>query len=557
MDTSLKNIGSIDKTRCGSGYDGSEYSANDSHQINITDSGNPSESPFDLSKTVTLSSIPIVNRFLCYLFSKLTGISTIEKHYKSLKPGRRKGKSYINQLVSYIGLRSKVNTHFSGQPVPGEGGTLIMSNHPYGVADGLLLLQYALKYRDDVKILINKAITQISEFEELAIPVNPYGGKAAQRENIQSMRDCKRWLDEGHCLIVFPAGEVSHYQPSKRAIRDSKWSAHIARLLKKSNAVVVPVFFFGHNGWLFHFAGLISPWLRTFMLGRCFINSFGKTISFTVGEKIKPKTYRKATDMNELAKFLRLQSYLLNSKSSHNEYNPRGNEVCKSLKMNKEKNVDKEIIPPVGMEVLSEEIAQLPERNFLLSSGELAIYFAQKKQIPNVIREIGRLREETFRRVGEGTGKEIDIDKYDDYYTHLFIWHPGNKEVVGAYRAAEVARVVEKYGVTGLYSHSLFKFKPDLLNQLAPSLELGRSFVRFEYQRSYAPLLMLWKGIATFMAKETGCSVLFGPVSISNDYSNEAQKMLIDYLRVNNPYPQQSIPTTIQSGETKETFQVA
>jgi putative hemolysin len=359
------------------------------------------------------------------------------------------------------------------------------------------------------------------------------------------MRECQRWLDEGHCLIVFPAGEVSHYHPSKKTVCDGKWSAHIARLLKKSNARVVPVFFHGHNGWFFHMAGLISPWLRTLMLGRCFIHSFGKIIHFTVGEQILPKTYRKSTDTNELAKFLRLQSCLLDSKpelysSKKNKAEKRA--AKKTLKINKSnaiKKAEQEIIAPVEADLLAAEVAMLPERNHLLTCGELSIYFAGKQVIPNIMREIGRLREETFRRVGEGTGREIDVDKYDDYYTHLFIWHPENKEVVGAYRAAEVSKVVAEYGLTGLYSHSLFKFKPALLSQLAPSVELGRSFVRFEYQRSYAPLLMLWKGIATFLAKETDCSVLFGPVSISKDYSNESQKMLIDYLRVNNPFPQQ------------------
>ena len=170
----------------------------------------------------------------------------------------------------------------------------------------------------------------------------------------------------------------------------------------------------------------------------------------------------------------------------------------------------------------------------------MAIYFASKQKIPHLMQEIGRLREETFRHAGEGTGKAIDIDDYDEYYTHLFIWKASSKEVVGAYRAAEVSKVVEQFGVSGLYSHSLFKFKPSLLKQLAPAVELGRSFVRIEYQRSYAPLLMLWKGVATFLAKETDCSVLFGPVSISKDYSNKSQKLLIDFLRVNNPHPQQS-----------------
>lgn len=530
MDTLLDVDGSIENSRYKPQANNDLYEASETKSV------------FDLAQAITLSSSPLLNSILCYFLAKVAGIPTLEKQYFQLKPGGRKGKAFVNQMIAHLGLRSKVTTRFSGQPVPHSGGTLLMSNHPYGIADGLLLLQYALTYRDDVKVLINKAITQVSEFDELIIPVNPYGGKAAQRENSIAMRECQRWLDEGHCLIVFPAGEVSHYQPSKKGVCDSKWSAHIARILKKSNARVVPVFFHGHNGWIFHMAGLISPWFRTLMLGRCFMSSFGKTIHFTVGEQILPKTYRKSTDINELAKYLRLQSTLLDSKPE-GDANQKNRTSKKALKINKANTLKKneqKIVSPVDTESLATEVAKLPERNHLLTCGELSIYFSGKLAIPNIMREIGRLREETFRRVGEGTGKEIDLDKYDDYYTHLFIWHSENKEVVGAYRVAEVSKVVAEYGLSGLYSHSLFKFKPALLSQLAPSVELGRSFVRSEYQRSYAPLLMLWKGIATFLAKETDCSVLFGPVSISKDYSNESQKMLVDYLRVNNPFPKQS-----------------
>lgn len=496
--------------------------------------------PFDLSAILKISKIPVLNKIFCSGVSRICGLPTLEKKYLQIKAGGRKGKSYVQYLTKRLRLRSKVSNQCSGQSIPGSGAMLVMSNHPYGITDGLLLLQHALQYRDDVKVLINKAITQIEEFEDLVIPVNPYGGKVAQRENVAAMRASQKWLEQGHCLIVFPAGEVSHYQPSKKMVCDSKWSAHIARLAKKTDASVLPVFFHGDNGWLFQLAGFISPWLRTLMLGRCFIKTWDKTIHFTVGELIPPKTYRKAKDTDELAKFFRLQSFLLSSDRYYIGVNRATN---KNISVNTNPvavNKEQEVIPEIEKHILANEVSQLPEKNLLLASGELAIYFAEKPQIPNVMLEIGRLREISFRHVGEGTGKSLDIDKYDEYYTHLFIWHPGSQEIVGAYRAAVVTDVLKQYGISGLYSHSLFKFKSDLLDQLAPSVELGRSFVRLEYQRSYAPLLMLWKGIATYLARETDCSVLFGPVSISKDYRNESQKMLMDYLKMNNPFPQYS-----------------
>ena len=494
--------------------------------------------PFDLSGQLTLSRFKILNSFYCFILSRLTGLNFLQKKYKNIKSSGRRGKQYINYLISILNIRSKVTFKCAGEAVPSTGGTVIMSNHPYGVTDGLLLLQFVLRYRSDVKIMINDAISDISEFDDLVITVNPYGGKTSQKDNVRQMRECHKWIKAGGCLVVFPAGEVSHYQPRKRAICDSKWSAHVARLVQNTEAKVVPVFFSGHNGLFFQMAGLVSPWLRTFLLGRAFINTWGKTISFVVGETISPKAYRKVSNVDELAKFFRLQTYILNSV----DYISPAQVKLKpeSVTVANDEQICDELIDAIDSDLLIAEVGALPEKNHLITSSDLSVYFATAKQIPWLIQEIGRLREETFRSVGEGTGKAFDLDRYDDYYTHLFIWNNKEQELLGAYRVAEVSKIIADQGVTGLYTHSLFKFKSELFSDLSPALELGRSFVRNKYQKSYAPLLMLWKGIATYMARETDCSVLFGPVSISNEYRNETQKMLMDYLRVNNPYPERS-----------------
>jgi len=147
-----------------------------------------------------------------------------------------------------------------------------------------------------------------------------------------------------------------------------------------------------------------------------------------------------------------------------------------------------------------------------------------------VLREVGRLREITFRAAGEGTGKPLDLDEFDNYYLHLFVWHTRKQELVGAYRLARTDAVRRQHGAGGLYTATLFRFGDPFLERLGPALELGRSFIRQEYQKGFAPLLLLWKGIGTFVARNPRYKILFGPVSISNQYQALSRELMISFL---------------------------
>jgi putative hemolysin len=178
-------------------------------------------------------------------------------------------------------------------------------------------------------------------------------------------------------------------------------------------------------------------------------------------------------------------------------------------------------------ELLIDEIARLTP---VCGNEEFAVYLAAAEAIPNVLREIGRLRELTFRGAGEGTGNPLDLDRFDPHYLHLFLWSNAAREVAGAYRLGPTAELLPRFGVRGLYSNTLFHFSPELFERTGPALELGRSFIRPEYQKQYAPLLLLWKGITQYVAAHPECAVLFGAVSISNDYSAASRSLLVSLL---------------------------
>src|SRR5262249_28489626 len=188
----------------------------------------------------------------------------------------------------------------------------------------------------------------------------------------------------------------------------------------------------------------------------------------------------------------------------------------------------------VPASVLQAEVEALPGEQRLVESGQYLIQYARADQIPWCLQEIGRLRELTFRAVGEGTGKASDIDLFDAYYLHLFLWDRETRAIVGAYRMGLADEILARYGERGLYTRSLFRYGSKLLQTLNPAIELGRSFVRAEYQRSFSPLLLLWRGISQFILRSPQYAVLFGPVSISNSYAPVSRQIMVEYLRAHN-----------------------
>lgn len=183
--------------------------------------------------------------------------------------------------------------------------------------------------------------------------------------------------------------------------------------------------------------------------------------------------------------------------------------------------------------VLLRELAALaPEQKFA-SSNDFTVYCATAKQIPNLLREIGRQREITFRQVGEGTKASIDLDSFDGYYHHLFLWSNKDQHIAGGYRIVATPDMLPKRGVKGLYTNTLFHYDRKFFEHIGPAVELGRSFICREYQRHYAALLLLWKGIATFVQRRPECAVLFVAVSITGDYQAVSRELIVKFLNSN------------------------
>lgn len=229
-------------------------------------------------------------------------------------------------------------------------------------------------------------------------------------------------------------------------------------------------------------------------------------------------------DDSEATEYLRWRTYLLARRSRPEKSWP----VAMRSKISEK--VQEPIADSEPAELLSAELNSLGRERCLAENGDLAVYLAKAEETPRMLQELGRLREATFRGAGEGTGKSRDLDRFDRYYWHVLLWNKTRRELVGAYRAGNTAEILAEHGVSGLYTSTLFRYSERLFQKLGPALELGRSFIRPEYQRQYAPLLLLWKGIARLLALQDNAAVLFGAVSISNEYSKASREMIFRFF---------------------------
>lgn len=439
-------------------------------------------------------------------------LNRIHDTARAMDPAR----PFADRLLEVLGVSYAIEPADLAR-IPAAGPALVVANHPTGGAECLILLSLLRKIRPDYKFMANYLLGAIPEFRNECIFVDPMGGRDAHGRNIGPMLETLRHLRKGGMLVVFPAGSVSHYRLDRRAVADGPWEPSIARLAVAGKAETVPVHVSGCNSLLFHAAGLVHPRLRTALLPRELFNKQGAKFELHVGKAVASERLAAfATDAERIA-YLRERTLALRHRKTAT---PAPIQIPRS---------EESVAPPEPAAVLDCEIRALPIAQRLYAEGGYEVWWARAVQAPCLLREIGRLREIAFRAANEGSGKPLDLDRFDSDYRHLFVWQRDRREVVGAYRVGHADELYRASGELGLYTSTLFRFDPELFRRMCPALELGRSFVRPEYQRSPA-LMLLWKGIGRYLLEHPRYRYLFGPVSISNAYRTYSRGAIVQFL---------------------------
>lgn len=465
-----------------------------------------------------------------FLVERAVGLPKLDKIIHDARAVQESGEEpeFVPAILRGMNIAVEVSDSDIAQ-IPKTGPVVLVSNHPFGGIEGVVLMDILRRARPDYKVMANFVLSAIPETRKDFIFVDPFGTPSAARSNIRPLLESVKWLREGHAIGVFPAGEVSSIDLKRRLVRDPPWSDTIAALARKTGATIVPMHFCGRNPALFQLAGLVHPRLRTVLLPRMTARQKKHTITAFIGKPITPAEAARQPSDKALTSLMRLRSYALEGRAPDKK---------KFFRLPRRKKAVAtrmaEIISETPCEQIQNAIAALPQGSMVTSGSGLEVFLASLAADNPIMREIGRLRELTFRAVGEGTGRETDIDIYDPNYHHLFLWDPKAKLIVGAYRLGLAPEIMAKFGVSGLYTHSLFRYSAKLIEKCEPCIEMGRSFVRPEYQKAFAPLMMLWKGIGAFIAQNPEFHSLFGPVSISASYRDESRSLLLRSLRLSN-----------------------
>ncbi|MBX2973176.1 MAG: lysophospholipid acyltransferase family protein [Flavobacteriales bacterium] len=451
------------------------------------------------------------------LLTEVSGLKKLERFYNAIED--------LHDLEFVAAVFRNLELEIDVEPadlanVPKEGPLMFVSNHPYGAIDGLALVHVLGRVRPDLKVMANFLLRQLEPLRERFIGVNPFE-QLTSLSSFQGMRQAMAHVKEGHALAVFPAGEVSSWRTELKGVADPRWKTPAIKLAQHVGAPVVPVWFDGANSVLFHVLGMIHPNLRTLALPNEMLRMRGRSVRMRIGKPIALKDIAAFSSTEQLGRFLRAKTYALGSGVQVKR------ELFTPLRFPQR---PKELVEPVPADRLAKEIEGIADLK-LNSQGEFDLYLAPTGRIPEILREIGRLREATFRVVGEGTNKSIDLDEFDLYYDHLFLWDREQRRLAGAYRIGDGRRIMSRYGKRGFYTYTLFRMDRPMDRVLRRSFELGRSFIAVEYQRQRLPLYMLWRGLLLHITANPDHQYLIGPVSISGSYSRISRTLIMEFVQ--------------------------
>ncbi len=483
----------------------------------------------DIAKLLHLEKLGWLGNFTGWLFLKTTRISRLNKIYDKHKD--KNDLEFLNAILKEVKIDFEIPEE-DLKRIPKEGAFITVSNHPLGGIDGILLLKLIVDQRPDYKIIANFLLHRIEPLKKYVMPVNPFEDRKDAHSSVQGIKSALTHLKEGKPLGIFPAGEVSTVKNGS-IVEDKPWEVGAIKLIKKANVPIVPIYFHAKNSKLFYWLADLSDTLRTAKLPSELLTQKDRVVKVRVGKPIYTKEQDKYESLQDFHNFLRKKTYMLG-----NTYEKKSIPILNKelLKISKS---PKKIIEQIDSTKIQEEINNLNQNEkCLFSSKNYKVYFADSSEIQNILLEIGRLREITFRAVGEGTNKSIDLDDFDTFYKHLFLWDDHTKKIVGSYRMGLGKEIFETYGIDGFYVNELFRIEPELYKMMEQTIEMGRAFIVKEFQQKPMPLFLLWRGIIHVTLRYPEYSYLMGGVSISNQFSNFSKSLMIEFMKSNyyDPY---------------------
>ncbi|MEM6262251.1 MAG: GNAT family N-acyltransferase [Bacteroidota bacterium] len=453
---------------------------------------------------------------------KLTGVDRINEICEQLdSPDER---AFVDGFFSALDIQIEFDTR-ELRNVPSSGAFISIANHPFGILDGMILLKLLLDRRPDYKLGGNLLLQQIDPLQNFLLKPSSPSANELSFEHPDVTNQLRDHLVQGNGLGIFPSGVVSSFRPSQGGVVDPMWDRYAIKFIRHSKVPVVPIFVQGGNSAVFQLMSMFHPSLQKLAMPKETLRKQNSSIKVRIGKPISVEDLSSVKTNSRLSRYLRARTYSLGSALKVKPF-------FNNEQVTVSHNHIQDIAPAVDLAHIQKEIDHLRDSGsrYVQHQG-FEGFIAEATQVPNLLQEIGRQREITFRAVGEGTNQASDLDEYDLYYYHLILWDNESKKVAGSYRLGKGDEIITKYGLRGFYTHSLFKIKRKFGNIMSKAVELGRSFIAQEYQRKRMPLFLLWRGINVFLERHPDMRYLVGPVSISNSYSRLSRSFIVAYIK--------------------------
>ncbi len=483
----------------------------------------------EVAKSINADKYGVLGTFAGWILMKVLKISTLNKVYDRNK--HLQDVEFLNAILQDLEIKFEIPEE-DLKRLPKDGAYITISNHPLGGIDGVLLLKLMLEKEPNFKIIANFLLHRIEPLKKYIMPVNPFENHKDVKSSVIGLKETFRHLSDGKPLGMFPAGEVSTYKDGKLVV-DKPWEEGAMKVIRKAQVPVVPIYFHAKNSRLFYFLSKIDDTMRTAKLPSELFSQKDRIIKVRIGKPISVAEQNEHTTIEDYSEFLRKKTYML-----ANSFNEENKQLISVPNLKTPKS-PKQIATPANQEKMVDEVNKLRDTDCrLLQSKNYEVFFTEANKIPNVLHEIGRLREVTFREVGEGTNESIDLDKYDQYYHHMFLWDDETKQIAGAYRMGLGSEIFPKYGMEGFYLNDLFRFESELHEMMQNSIEMGRAFIIKDYQQKPMPLFLLWRGIIHTTLRYPEHKYLLGGVSISNQFTDFSKSLMIEFMKSNyyDPY---------------------